>query len=124
MSDLEVIVRFKVRPGQLEGLKKQAAEIVRLSREADAHTLRCDWFINQDGTEGEVHEQFPDEQALIEHKMNTMAATADLFRDHAYDHQASIYGEVSAAFVDLATQRMGAPSVFAFLHGLRTPATV
>lgn len=123
MSDLEVIVRFKVRPGQLEGFKTQAAEILRLTREADTHTLRCDWFLNSDRTEGEVHELFPDEQALIEHKMNTMAATADMFRDYAFDHQATIYGEVSQGFVDLVTERMGAPTVFAFLHGLQAPAT-
>ena len=79
MDNLEVIVRLKIRPGQLEGFKCQAAEILRATREQDTHTLRCDWFINEDGTACEVHELFPGEQGLIEHKMNTMAATAVLF---------------------------------------------
>jgi hypothetical protein len=35
---LEVIARAKVRPGQLEGLKAQTAEIVRLTRDPDRHT--------------------------------------------------------------------------------------
>ena len=120
MSDLEVIVRFKVRPGQLEGLKKQAGEILRQTREADEHTLRCDWFLSEDGTEGEAHERFPNEQALVEHKMNTLAATADLFRDYAYDHQATIYGEVSQGFIDLPRNAWGlrrcSPSSMACAH--------
>ena len=125
MAYLEVIARAKVRPGQLEGVKAQAAEIVRVTREQDTHTLRCDWFVNEDGTECEVHEMFPDEQGLIEHKMNTMEAAAVLFRDYAFDHHPSIYGEVSQDFVNLVKERMGAaPAVFSFLQGLERAATV
>ena len=124
MHNLEVIARLKIRPGQLEGFKSQAAEILRATLEQDTHTLRCDWFINQDGTQCEVHELFPDEQGLIEHKMNTMAATAVLFRDYAFDHHASIYGQVSQDFIDLVTVRMGPPAVFAFTQGLGSPASV
>src|SRR5262244_2624754 len=124
MNNLEVIARVQVRPGQLEGFKSQAAEILRVTREQDTHTLRCDWFINEDGTACEVHELFPNEQGLIEHKMNTMAATAALFRDYAFDHHAAIYGEVSQDFIDLVTARMGAPTVFAFTQGLESPASV
>ena len=51
---LEVIAQAKVREGQLEGVKAQAAEIVGLTREQDTHTLRCDWFISADGTECRV----------------------------------------------------------------------
>jgi quinol monooxygenase YgiN len=124
MDNLEVIARVKIRPGQLEGFKYQAAEILRATREQDTHTLRCDWFINEDGTECEVHELFPNEQGLIEHKMNTMEATAVLFRDYAFDHHAAIYGEVSQGFIDLVTERMGPPTVFAFTQGLESPACV
>jgi quinol monooxygenase YgiN len=124
MDNLEVIARVKIRPGQLAGLKTQVAEILRATREQDTHTLRCDWFINEDGTECEVHELFPGEQGLIEHKMNTMAATAVLFRDYAFDHHAAIYGEVSRGFINLVTERMGPPAVFAFSQGLDSPASV
>ena len=123
MDNLEVIARLKIRPGQLEGFKSQAAEILRATREQDTHTLRCDWFLNEDGTACEVHELFPNEQGLIEHKMNTMAATAALFRDYAFDHHASIYGDVSQEFIDLVTARMGPPAVFAFTQGLDSPAS-
>ena len=124
MDSLEVIARVKIRPGQLEGFKSQGAEILRATRERDTHTLRCDWFISEDGTQCEVHELFPDEQGLIEHKMNTMEATAVLFRDYAFDHHATIYGEVSQGFIDLVTERMGPPTVFAFTQGLESPASV
>jgi quinol monooxygenase YgiN len=125
MDNLEVIARLKIRPGQLEGFKSQMAEILRLAREQDTHTLRCDWFTNVYGTECEVHELFPNEQALIEHKINTMEATAVLFRDYAFDHHSTIYGEVSENFVNLVKERMGAaPAVFSFLQGLERAATV
>jgi quinol monooxygenase YgiN len=123
MGSLEVIVHARVRPGQLDGFKAQAAEIVRLAREQDKHTLRCDWFL-KDGTECEVHEMFADEQGPIEHKMNTLAATAVLFRDYAYDHQATVYGEVSQDFINLVTERMGPPAVFSFVGGLEQTAAV
>jgi hypothetical protein len=120
MPDLEVIAHMKIRPGQLDGFRAHATEILRLTGEQDAHTLRCDWYINADGTECEVHERFPDEQGLIEHKMHTMAPTAALFADCAFDHHAVIYGEVSDGFVQLLTERMGAPTVFSFVAGLET----
>ncbi len=125
MDHLEVIARMKVRPGQLEGFKAQAAEIVRLTREQDTHTQRCDWYLSQDGTACEVHEMFPDEQGLLEHNMHIMEARTILFRDYAYDHQSVLYGEVSQNFLELVNQRMGAaPAVFSFLQGLERAATV
>jgi quinol monooxygenase YgiN len=119
MADLEVIARLKVRPGQSEGFKAHVAEILRLTREHGTHTLRCDWFIAEDGPECEVHEAFSDERGLIEHKMRTMEATNRLFRDYATDHQSTLFGEVSVNFLNLVRERMGAaPPVFWFLQGL------
>ena len=48
MGQLEVHAHLRIRPGQLEGFKAQAAEIVRLSREKDTQTLRCDFFIDEE----------------------------------------------------------------------------
>ena len=124
MDNLEVIARLKIRPGQLETLEAQIAEVLRVTREQDTHTLRCDWFINKAGTECEVHEMFSNEQGLIEHKMNTMEATKAIFTDSVFDHHATIYGEVSQDFINLATERMGPPTVFAFAQGLASPASV
>jgi quinol monooxygenase YgiN len=125
MAHLEVIARAKVRPGQLEGVKAQAAEILRVTRELDTHTLRCDWFINEDRTECEVHEMFPDEHGLIEHNMHILEARTILFRNYAYNHQSTLYGDVSNDFLNLVKARMGAaPTVFSFLQGIEQSATV
>lgn len=125
MDNLEVIARLRVHPGHLEGFASQVAEILRVTRDRDRHTLRCDWFINDNGTECEVHEAFANEQGLIEHKINTMEASVALFRDYAFDHHATIFGEVSQDFIDLVESRMGAaPTVFSFMQGLGLPATV
>jgi hypothetical protein len=124
MSSLEVIARFKVRHGQLDGLKACAAETLRVTREKDEHTLRCEWFLSEDGTECEVHELFPDESGLIEHSMNTMELKSELFSNFAYDHHATLYGEVSQGFIDLVTEKMGAPTRFVFLDGLAASAVV
>jgi len=119
MSFLEVTVRAEVRPGQLDGFTAQAAEIVRLTAALDTHTLRCDWFIADDQTHCQVHELFPDEQGLLEHKMHTMEATTRLFSEFASGHRSTLFGQVSPAFTKVMEARMGAaPPVFTFLNGL------
>ena len=124
MDNLEVIARLKIRPDRLDVFKAESAEILCATRQRDSHTLRCDWFINEDGTECEVHEVFPNEHGLIEHKLNTMDPTAALFRDCVVDHQATLFGMVSEDFISLVTHRMGPPTVFTFTHGLETPASL
>jgi quinol monooxygenase YgiN len=122
---VEVIAHAKIRPGQLDGFKTQVSEIIRLTREQDTHTLRCDWFLDEGGTECEVHELFPDEQGLIEHQMHIMEARTALFRDYAFDHRSTIYGEVSQDFINLVRDRMGAaPTTYSFVQGLEQPAAV
>jgi hypothetical protein len=41
---------------KLEGFKRQAAEIMRQTREKGTRTLAYDWFLSKDGTEREVRE--------------------------------------------------------------------
>ena len=43
---LELSAHMTVRPGQLEGFKRQAAECIRLTREKDTATLQYDWFLS------------------------------------------------------------------------------
>ena len=45
MAAYEVSAHMTVRPGQLEGFKKQAAECIRITTEKDTHTLRYDWLL-------------------------------------------------------------------------------
>ena len=124
MSHLELHAHLKIRPGQLEGFKTQAAEIMRLTREQDTKTLRYDWFIKEDGTECEVHEAYLSEEGLFEHNMHVMDVRAVLFRDYAFDHQMTAFGEVSPQLRDLAVKHAGGMTVYSFLQGLEAAASV
>ena len=119
MSHLELRARMTVRPGQLEAFKAHAAELMRLTRELDTHTLRYDWFISEDGTRCEVHEAYDSELGLFEHNEHIMAARAVFFRDVADDHRMTAYGEVSQRLVDLSKHHAGGLERFAFLDGLQ-----
>lgn len=100
----EVMARLKVRDGELAGFKEQAAEMMRQTREKDTRTLRYDWFLSADGTECEVREGYVDADALIEHARNVAQARDTLFRDFAYDHEMTLYGEPSPALAQLIAQ--------------------
>jgi quinol monooxygenase YgiN len=125
MADLEVHAHMKIRPGQLEGFKRQAAELIRLTKEKDTRTLRYDWFISRDGTECEVHEAYVNSAGLIEHNANISAARGELFAKFAGDHFMTFYGEVSQELVDLAEamHREGHVRMtwFSFFRGLSSP---
>ena len=124
MKNLEVHAHLKIRPGQLDGFKTQAAEIMRLTREHDMKTLRYDWFITEDGTECEVHEMYVDEEGLFEHNMHVMEARAVLFRDYAFDHRMTAFGDVSPQLRELAAKHAGGMTVYTFLQGLEAAAVV
>ena len=124
MSHLELHAHMKIRPGQLEGFRAQAAEILRITREQDTKTLRYDWFIREDGTECEVHEAYANGEGLVEHNAHVMAAREILFREYAYDHRMTAFGEVSPQLRELANRHAGGMAVYSFLQGLEAEATV
>ena len=103
----EVTARLKIRAGELEGFKRQAAEIMRLAREKDTKTLRYDWFISDDGVQCEVREGYVDADGLLEHNEHVKEARDKLFRDYAYDHDMTIYGEPSPALAAVFEQMAG-----------------
>jgi quinol monooxygenase YgiN len=124
MSHLELHAHLKIRPGKLEGFKAQAAEILRITREQDTKTLRYDWFIKEDGTECEVHEAYLNEEGLFEHNIHVLEARTVLFRDFAFDHRMTVFGEIAQHLRDLAIKHAGGIAVYSFLQGLETAATV
>jgi quinol monooxygenase YgiN len=103
----EVTARLKVRDGELDAFKQQAAEMMRQTREKDTKTLRYDWFISDDGTECEVREGYVDADGLLEHAHNVAEAREKLFHDSAYDHDMTIYGEPSPALAELIERLAG-----------------
>jgi hypothetical protein len=56
--------------------------------------------------------------------MHIMEARAVLFRDYAFDHRMTAFGEVSQQLRDLATKHAGGIKVYSFLEGLETAAAV
>ena len=124
MNHFELHAHLKIRAGQLEGFKAQAAELIRITREQDTKTLRYDWFIKEDGTECEVHEAYANEEGLFEHNRHIMEARAVLFRDYAFDHRMSAFGEISQQLRDLSQKHAGGLTVYAFLEGLGAAAAI
>lgn len=120
MRALEVSVRMKVRAGQLEGLKEQAAQCVRETRDKDTKTLRYDWFVSSDGTACEIREAYVDSDGVIEHRVKNVAeATNELFRNFADDPVVTVYGDASPELMEFANARMGdAVKWYSFLQGL------
>jgi len=104
MSQFEARAHLKVRDGQLEGFKRQAAEMMRVTREKDTGTLAYDWFLSKDGTECEVHETYVNADALVEHALNVREARAAMFAQFAYDHKMAFYGEPSPRLIALANK--------------------
>jgi quinol monooxygenase YgiN len=64
MSNFEARARLKIRQGKLEEFKRQAAEMMRQTREKDTGTLAYDWFLSTDGTACEVREAYVNADAL------------------------------------------------------------
>lgn len=117
----ETTARLKVREGQLEGFKTQAAEMMRLTSEKDTKTLRYDWFLSDDETECEVREAYVDADALLEHSNHVGEARNKLFRDYADGHTMTFYAEPSPALAEaLEAMPQGAVEIkrLSFLQGL------
>lgn len=122
-----VTARLKVREGELEGFKRQAAEMMRLARERDTKTLRYDWFLSDDGTQCEVREAYVDADALVEHAQHVAEARDKLFRDFAADHHMTFYEEPSPLLAEaMKAIPPGAVKVtqFSFFQGLEADAQV
>lgn len=104
MNKFEVRARLKVRDGQLEGFKRQAAEMMRLTREKDTGTLAYDWFLSDDGTTCEVRETYVDADALVEHALHIREAREALFAEFAYDHRMAFFGDPSPRLIELVNK--------------------
>ena len=101
MSQFEVRASLKIREGDLEGFKQQAAEMMRQTKEKDVGTLAYNWFLSDDATECEVREAYVDADALVDHAFHIREARDLMFDRFAYDHQLAFYGEPSPRLVEL-----------------------
>ncbi len=118
MSTFEVRAGLKVRDGQLEGFKRQAAEMMRITRETDTGTLAYDWFLSTDGTTCEVHEVYVNADALVDHAFHVHEARDAMFAQFAYDHHMTFYGEPSPRLAELIKKIGVAVTVFTPIQSL------
>ncbi|HEY3033194.1 MAG TPA: antibiotic biosynthesis monooxygenase [Streptosporangiaceae bacterium] len=123
MSQFEVRAHLKVRDGQLEGFKRQAAEMMRVTREKDTGTLAYDWFLSKDGTECQVREAYVDADALVEHALNVREAREAMFAEFAYDHKMTFYGDPSPRLLALV-DKVGVDATWFTLLQALEPASV
>jgi quinol monooxygenase YgiN len=120
MAVFEVVAHMTVRPGELEGFKRQAAELIRITREKDTQTIRYDWFLTKDGTECEVRETYSSPDGLIEHNRNIVEARTKLFANYADNHFMTFYGEPTPQLAALLKAHLsdGQVKFFSFVDGL------
>jgi len=124
MATLELSAHMTVRPGCLEGFKKQAAECIRITQEKDTHTLRYDWFLSLDGRQCEVREAYTGPEGLIEHNRNILEARTRLFQEYADGHFMTFYGDVSESLVNLLKVHAVGYTWFSFFQGLEPSAVI
>ena len=121
---LDVIAHGTIREGKLEGFKRQAAEMIRQTKEKDTKTLRYDWFISSDGTEFEVLEAYVNSEGLMEHSMHIGEARNVLFSEFADDHRMKVYGDPSPQLVEhanaLPPEHLRGIKWYSFLQGLES----
>ena len=123
MSQFEVRARLKVREGKLEEFKRQAAEMMRQTREKDTGTIAYDWFLSKDGTECEVREAYEDPDGFVEHAFHVREARDALFAGSAYDHRMAFYGDPSPRLIELVNKIGVNVTHFTLLQALE-PASV
>jgi len=64
-TELQAIVRFRFRDGDVEEFKRLSAQCMEIVRTQDIGTLQYDTYFNDDETECIVIERFRDSDALI-----------------------------------------------------------
>jgi quinol monooxygenase YgiN len=69
-TELQGIVRFDFRDGDVEAFKRLSAECMEIVRTKDTGTLEYQTYFNDDETEAIHIERFVDADALIQHSEN------------------------------------------------------
>jgi quinol monooxygenase YgiN len=120
----EATAKLKIREGELDGFKQQAAELMRRMSQLDDGPLRYDWFLSDDGTECEVREAYESADALLEHQQAIAGAKMKLFREFVDGHTMAFYDEPSPALAE-ALEGMGTTyERFSFFQGLEADRKV
>ena len=120
----EATAKLKIRDGQLDGFKEQAAEVIRQMKEQADAPLRYDWFLSEDGSECEVREAYESADDLLAHQQVVAELKLKLFRGCVAGHAMTFYDEPSPALTH-ALDAMGTSyETFSFFQGLDVDSEV
>jgi quinol monooxygenase YgiN len=96
-KELYSTARFKVHPGKVDEFKRLSALCMESARHKDTGTLEYIVFLNEDQTEGVVHERYRDSESLLQHVANLGELMAAIM--NVADFTGEICGTPSPALV-------------------------
>ena len=106
---IRTITVVKIPEGKLEEFKQYALEVMEIVKEKDTGTRRYDWFISSDGNECEVHEEFEDIKALMDHARHVYrpGGWGDFMIDYG-----KVYSPIPQQYLDLLKDPKSPPVKF------------
>jgi quinol monooxygenase YgiN len=72
MKKLDVMARFRIRPGEMDHFKEISVQMIKAVRDKEkgGGCLQYDWFYNEALSECIVREIYTDSEAVLEHMGN------------------------------------------------------
>lgn len=110
------ILKLKVKPGQQDNLKALMSDMVAATKTNEPDALQYEWFINDDGSQCQIHETYKDDAAVLKHLSNFSSQFAERFLGILEPLDFEVYGnpgeEVKTALKDLNPKYMSANAGF------------
>ena len=79
MDKIQIYVRMKIHDAQLEDFKSVASKCLQMTRDKDRGALQYDWFLDEEGKECVIFEQYRDSNAVLQHMANLGDTLGELF---------------------------------------------
>ena len=89
-----------IKEGQLDNLRALIHEMAERTQATEPDTLTYQWSISEDGSTGQVHEQYTNSDAALAHLATFNETFADRLMAMADPRRMTIYGNASAALKD------------------------
>lgn len=98
MNELNYLIEFTVKPGQLSEFKKMADWFIERSREDEPGTKTYQWYLTDDESKGYLLERFDNSAGLVAHAggPNIQGRIGDLL-ETADITSFEVYGDPDAA---------------------------
>jgi quinol monooxygenase YgiN len=114
MSKLHVVARIKIQEGRHEEFRQISRDSVSMVKEKEPGTTRYEWYLQNDGTEGVVIEEFVDSEAVLVHFQNMKALMHDV--DIPGEMSIELFGDASPELLEAV--KMTDLQKFSYIQGL------